>query len=150
MVMWWGGNVFPAHIGCYNTNQALSEYHSIPEHQLCASPLSHKFSFTLSCSVITSSQCDYVQKFYGHDNEFSVLRWPPLSPAPLGCRRVATWNAQLKKKICSNYMMQLCRHGPESQRKVRNSPWNPSHKDKSLYWFSRWYDIYLCMENVPR
>ncbi len=69
-----------------------------------------------------------------HDNEFTILKWPPQSPDinpkdPFGMwwdGRFTSW--MCSQQICSNCMMLSCQYGPKSLRFVSSTLLNQWHE----------------------
>ncbi len=59
--------------------------------------------------------------FLEHDNEFTLLKWPPQSP-------------DLSRQICSNGVMLSCQYGPKSLRNVSNTLLNLCHEELRQFW----------------
>ncbi len=72
--------------------------------------------------------------FLEHDNEFTLLKWPPQSPdlnrALLGCGGTGDSHHRCAaKKICSNCVMLSCHYEPKSLRNVSNTLLNLCHEE---------------------
>ncbi len=73
--------------------------------------------------------------FLEHDNEFTLLKWPPQSPDlnPVEYfgmwwnRRFTSWRCS--QQICSNCVMLSYQYGPKSLRNVSNTLLNLCHED---------------------
>ncbi len=85
---WWCkyvGDIFLAHFGPFSTNWALFKHHSLPEY--CCDHV-HPFMTTVHHLLMYFQQdnapCHKDQIisdwFLEHDNEFTLLKWPPQSP----------------------------------------------------------------------
>ncbi len=86
---WWCngvGDIFLAHFGTLSTNWASFKHHSLPEYCCCPCPSHYDYSVLL-IFWCTSSRIMHRHKaqiisdwFLEHDNEFTLLKWPPQSP----------------------------------------------------------------------
>ncbi len=129
-------------------------------HTLCPLvPIEHHLNATAYLSTVSdhvhpfmttvySSSDDYFQKdnapchkaqiisdwFLEHDNEFTLLKWPPespdLNPIEHLCdvveREICIMDVQ---QICSNCVTLSCQYGPKSLRNVSNTLLNLCHKE---------------------
>ncbi len=86
---WWCngvGDIFLAHFGPFSTNWALFKHHSLPEY--CWWPCPSLYDYSVSSSdgyfQLYNVPCHKDQIisdwFLEHDNEFTLLKWPPQSP----------------------------------------------------------------------
>ncbi len=73
--------------------------------------------------------------FLEHDNEFTLLKWPPQSP---DLNPISTfgmwWNGRFtswmfSRQICSNCVMLSCQYGPKSLINVSNTLLNLCHEE---------------------
>ncbi len=128
--VWWCGGYFLAHFGSLSTNWASFKRHSLPELLLTMSiPLwlqcTHLLMYFQQDS--TMSQSSIISDwFLEHDNEFTLLKWPPQSPDlnPIeqlwdGGTRFTSW--MCSRQICSNCVILSCQYGPKSLRNVSNT-----------------------------
>ncbi len=79
---------------------------------------------------LKSSQTGFLE----HDNELTLLKWPPQSPdsqsnrAPLGCGGTRdSHHGCADVKSSSNCVMLSCQYGPKSLRNVSNTLLNLCH-----------------------
>ncbi len=78
--------------------------------------------------------------FLEHDNEFTLLKWPPQSPDlnPVEYfgmwwnRRLTSW--MCSRQICSNCVILSYQYGPKSLRNVSNTLLNLCHEDLRQFW----------------
>ncbi len=78
--------------------------------------------------------------FLEHDNEFTLLKWPPQSPDinpiellwDLVEREIRIMDVQ--PTICSNCVMLSCQYGPTSLRNVSNTLFNLCHEELWQFW----------------
>ncbi len=81
--------------------------------------------------------------FLEHDNEFTLLKWPPQSPDLNPTELFGTfgmwWNGRFaswmcSRQICSNCVMLSCQYGPKSLRNVYNTLLNLYHEALRQFW----------------
>ncbi len=86
---WWCngvGDIFLAHFGSLCTNWASIKHHSLPEYCCWPCPSLYDYSVTSSYGYFQqdNAPCHKAQIisdcFLEHDNEFTLLKWPPQSP----------------------------------------------------------------------
>ncbi len=86
---WWcngGGDIFLAHFGPLSTNWALFKHHSLPEYCCWPCPSLYDYSVPIFWCYFQqdNAPCHKAQIisdwFLEHDNEFTLLKWPPQSP----------------------------------------------------------------------
>ncbi len=86
---WWCngvGDIFLAHFGPLSTNWALFKRHSLPEYFCWPCPSLYDYSVPSSDGYFQqdNAPCHKTQIisdwFLEHDNEFTLLKWPPQSP----------------------------------------------------------------------
>ncbi len=80
--------------------------------------------------------------FLEHDNEFTLLKWPPQSPDlnPTEhlwdvVEREISWKCS--RQICSNCVIISCQYGSKSLRNVSNTLLNLCHKEIRQVWRQR-------------
>ncbi len=84
-VMVWGGDIFLAHFGPLSTNWASFKRHSLPEYCCWPCPSLYNYSYPSSDGYFQqdNAPCHKAQiisdRFLEHDNEFTLLKWPPQS-----------------------------------------------------------------------
>ncbi len=80
------GDIFLAHFGHLSTNWALFKHHSLPEYCCWPCPSLYDYSVPSSDDYFQqdNAPCHKAQIlsdwFLEHDNEFTLLKWPPQSP----------------------------------------------------------------------
>ncbi len=84
---WWCngvGDIFLAHFGPLSTNWALFKHHSRPEYCCWSCPSLYDNSVPIfwCCFQQDNAPCSQIISdwFLEHDNEFTLLKWPPQSP----------------------------------------------------------------------
>ncbi len=88
---WWFwcngvGDIFLAHFGPLSTNWASFKHHSLPEYYCCPCPSLYDYSVLIFwCYFQQDNAPRYKAQiisdwFLEHDNEFTLLKWPPQSP----------------------------------------------------------------------
>ncbi len=86
---WWCndvGDIFLAHFGSLSTNWAPFKRHSLPEYCCWPCPSLYDYSVPSSDDYFQqdNAPCHKAQIisdwFLEHDNEFTLLKWPPQSP----------------------------------------------------------------------
>ncbi len=83
---WWCnavGDIFLAHFGPLSTNWASFKHHSLPEYCCWPCPSLYDYSVPISDGYFQqdNAPCHKAQIisdwFLEHDNEFTLLKWPP-------------------------------------------------------------------------
>ncbi len=87
---WWCsngmGNIFFIHFGPLITNWGIATHHSLPEYCCWPCPSLYDYSVPIFWCYFQQDNvpCHKAQIFsdwfLGHDNEFTLLKWPPQSP----------------------------------------------------------------------
>ncbi len=86
---WWCngvGDIFLAHFGILSTNWASFKRHSLPEYCCWPCPSLYDYSVPIFWCYFQqdNAPCHKAQIisdwFLEHDNEFTLLKWPPQSP----------------------------------------------------------------------
>ncbi len=90
--------------------------------------------------------------FLEHDNEFTLLKWPPQSPDLNPIEHYGMWRNErftswmCRRQICSNCVMLWCQYGPKSLRNVSNTLLNLSRRIKAVLkakWGAQLYKIVI-------
>ncbi len=80
------GDIFLAHFGHLSTNWASFKHHSLPEYCCWPCPYLYDYSVPIFWCYFQqdNAPCHKAQLisdwFLEHDNEFTLLKWPPQSP----------------------------------------------------------------------
>ncbi len=69
--------------------------------------------------------------FLEHDNEFTLLKWPPQSPDLSPIEHL--WDV-VEREIRILVMLLSCQYGPKSLRNVSNTLLNLCHKELMQFW----------------
>jgi len=86
---WWCngvGDIFLAHFGVFSTNWASFKHHSLPEYCCWPCPSLYDYSVPIFWCYFQqdNAPCHKAQIisdwFLEHENEFTLLKWPPQSP----------------------------------------------------------------------
>ncbi len=86
---WWCnavGDIFLVHFGPFSTNWASFKHHSLPEYCCWPCPSLYDYSVPIFYGYFQqdNTACHKAQIisdwFLEHDNEFTLLKWPPQSP----------------------------------------------------------------------
>ena len=119
MVVEWCGGSFPGISGALSTSWASFKRHSLPEYCFWPCPSLYDHSVLSSDGYFQQDNASHHKVqimsnwFLEHDNEFSVLQWPPQSPDLNPTERlwdVVEWGMHIMDvQICSNCMMLSCR-----------------------------------------
>ncbi len=78
--------------------------------------------------------------FLEHDNESTLLKWPPLSPDLNPIEHFGMWwngkfaSWMFSRQNCSNCVMLSCQYGPKSLRNVSNTLLNICHEELTQFW----------------
>ncbi len=144
---WWCngvGDIFLAHFGPLKTNSALFKHHSLPEY--CCRPCPSLYSVPIFWCYFQqdNASCHKAQIisdwFLEHDNEFTLLKWPPQSPDLNPIEHYGMWwngrftSWMCSRQICSNCVMLSCQYGPKSLRNVSNTLLNLCHEELRQFW----------------
>ncbi len=140
------GDIFLAHFGTLSTNWALFKRNSLPEY--CCWPCPSIYDY----SVFPSSDGCFQQYnarhkaqiisdwFLEHDNEFTLLKWPPQSPDLNPIQHlwdVVEQEIRIMDAQPTN-LQQLCDAimsiWPKSQRNVSNTLLNLCHEESKQFW----------------
>ncbi len=143
---WWCngvGGIFLAHFGSFSTNWALFKHHSLVLLNMSI-PLWLQCTHLLMYFQQDNAPCHKAQIisdwFLEHDNEFTLLKWPPQSPDLNPIEHL--WDVVEREihimDVQTTNLQQLCDAimtiWPKSLRNVSNTLLNLCHEELRQFW----------------